>query len=494
MSQTNISQSLVSSEDRRRFPRHRGFAITYLDLGDDNGGILLNLGGGGLSFQAVAKLNPGQDIALRFGLFNDGEMIAVTGRVTWLGPTRKEAGVCFAGLSDIAEQSIARWLAEQEAERILAERKTASFADSDPVSNEIHLLPSQVSATLADPKSMPLEVDLQRSSSAAFPGETHLSDSLLDHALNRAKTSPVFGSYIPPLTPTRFVSYPKEQPQAAAPSVSAVDDSVDAKQPTIRFLRTIPVENQPESRQMDQAHVAQRGAVRPSSDSQIHLTSAPAISSASPGSAAPVDNVLRAVPMLLVLQKNRRAIQVAAGVVACVGILVLLFMIASLGNHSVDDGSSTAVATTPEISAPAAGASDSVASPDPNTTAGTATNPQGNQNISQPQTEPSSISAPAATGDSDPSSLTPPQIVPQVVQRRSDSSWLTALKEALFGMEDKPTLDPVVAGVSVWADQRTGFYYCSSSPYFAKPERVSLVTQGEALQSGFQPKLGTYCY
>jgi hypothetical protein len=198
-----------------------------------------------------------------------------------------------------------------------------------------------------------------------------------------------------------------------------------------------------------------------------------------------------AVPILILLQKNRRLVQVTAGIAACVGIFVILFMTASLGNHSVDDGSSATVASPSDISTPAAGASNSGASP--NTTAGTTKKLEGQQSISKQQTEPSSLSASTVTGNSD-STLSPRQIAPQVEERESDSSWLVTLKEALFGMEDKPKLNPVLAGISVWADQRTGFYYCASSPYFVKPERVSLVTQGEALQSGFQPKLGTYCY
>ncbi len=68
VSQTSSPQILVRSEDRRRHVRQKVSSITYLEFGDDNGGILLNLGAGGLSLQAVAKLNPGQELALRFGL------------------------------------------------------------------------------------------------------------------------------------------------------------------------------------------------------------------------------------------------------------------------------------------------------------------------------------------------------------------------------------------------------------------------------------------
>jgi hypothetical protein len=486
VSQTNISQFLVHSEDRRRFPRHRAFAITYLDLGDDNGGILLNLGGGGLSFQAVAKLNPGQDVALRFGLFTDRETITVTGKVIWLGPTRKEAGVCFAELSDNAEQIIAKWLAAQDAERISAERSAASFGDSEPAPNEIHLLPPQFPAASAASTSTLSDLDTQRAPSVAPPGGAHLSDSFLDHTLNRAKTSPVFGTYVPPLMPSRLLSYPKEQPKPAAPPANVHEESLGAQQPTIRFLRTIPAQNDVPS--VAQTRTDQVQVLRAASDPQMQFTSSPAISSPS---VAPVDKVmLRALPMLVVLQKNRRVIQVTAGVAACIGIFVLLLTMASLDRRSVDDSSSAAVAGAPNIPVPAPGAVNSEPSVD--TTAGVKVKSGVMQNSSQPK---SGAESGASTGLA--GSFRPPPSAPatesQIVEQK-DSSWFAALKETLFGVEDKSKLDPIVAAVPVWTDQRTGFYYCSDSRYFAKPERVSLLTQGEALQSGFQPKLGIYCY
>src|ERR1700722_12468149 len=107
-------QSPVPSGERRHDLRRRVSSIVVVKLDDGNGGILLNLGMGGLSFQAVAGLRLEQDVSLSFGLFDTDETITVAGRVAWLGPTRKEAGIRFKDLPHDTEQSIAEWMAERE--------------------------------------------------------------------------------------------------------------------------------------------------------------------------------------------------------------------------------------------------------------------------------------------------------------------------------------------------------------------------------------------
>ncbi len=44
--------------ERRSHPRRRVLSLEYLDLGDSNGGIILNLGEDGMYIQAVASLSP----------------------------------------------------------------------------------------------------------------------------------------------------------------------------------------------------------------------------------------------------------------------------------------------------------------------------------------------------------------------------------------------------------------------------------------------------
>jgi PilZ domain len=86
----------------------------YVTLGSGNGGIILNLGVGGLAFQAAGKLNQEQDLTLQFKLPGSREAINAGGQVAWLGPTRKEAGIRFTGLPPTVEQTIAEWIAKQE--------------------------------------------------------------------------------------------------------------------------------------------------------------------------------------------------------------------------------------------------------------------------------------------------------------------------------------------------------------------------------------------
>jgi hypothetical protein len=64
---------------------------------------------------------------------------------------------------------------------------------------------------------------------------------------------------------------------------------------------------------------------------------------------------------------------------------------------------------------------------------------------------------------------------------------------SLLGMDVTTTLDPSAAALPVWTIQHSGFYYCADSPNFKTLLPGALMTQGEALQSGYQPKLGTYC-
>lgn len=86
-------------------------------------------------------------------------------------------------------------------------------------------------------------------------------------------------------------------------------------------------------------------------------------------------------------------------------------------------------------------------------------------------------------------------VPPRSVQQRSKAPWLAMLKGIFLSVVDyrSSALEPSLDGVSVWTDRRSGFYYCADSPYFEKVQPGSLVRQANALQSGYQPKLGSYC-
>jgi hypothetical protein len=101
-------------DERRRTVRYVPASIIYVTLGSGNGGILLNLGVGGLAFQAAGKLNQDQDLTLQFKLPGSRETITAVAQVAWLGPTQKEAGIHFTDLPSTVEQTIAEWIVKQE--------------------------------------------------------------------------------------------------------------------------------------------------------------------------------------------------------------------------------------------------------------------------------------------------------------------------------------------------------------------------------------------
>ncbi len=81
-------------------------------------------------------------------------------------------------------------------------------------------------------------------------------------------------------------------------------------------------------------------------------------------------------------------------------------------------------------------------------------------------------------------------------QSRPASSW-TTLINALFGNsrdDARRYLSQDQVGVPVWVSRHTGYYYCSGSPDYGNARPGGLMLQGEALQSGYQPKLGDFCY
>lgn len=114
--------SLVSPRNGAKFDGHRRYVrhklnlsqVVVVDLGPNNGGNLIDIGGGGLSVQAVAKLNPAALVTVRFQLQGMAQPIQVPGRVTWVGPTQKVAGISFNNLPGSTARQIIAWVARQE--------------------------------------------------------------------------------------------------------------------------------------------------------------------------------------------------------------------------------------------------------------------------------------------------------------------------------------------------------------------------------------------
>jgi len=105
-------QSLEPS-DRRRHVRRPVPSLAYIDLGENNGGIILNLSEGGLVVTSAAPLYADGRARLQFQLPGSSDRLKVDGEIAWISPSKKEAGLQFVDLSEDVRHRITSWISSQ---------------------------------------------------------------------------------------------------------------------------------------------------------------------------------------------------------------------------------------------------------------------------------------------------------------------------------------------------------------------------------------------
>ncbi len=106
------SPASIPVKDRRLHVRQRVSSLTYVDLGEDNGGIVLNVSEAGIRIQAAAGLEEGP-VSIRLQLPGTRKRLEVSAEVVWVGQSRKEAGLRFVDLSEEARRQIGNWIAQE---------------------------------------------------------------------------------------------------------------------------------------------------------------------------------------------------------------------------------------------------------------------------------------------------------------------------------------------------------------------------------------------
>lgn len=97
-----------STSDRRQTPRTKLSEIAYIGMGPENGGLVLDVSDGGLSFHAVAPVEP--DTTVRFLLSLRGHSrIEGAGQVVWTNHMRTVCGLRFTSLSSGAREHLNDW-------------------------------------------------------------------------------------------------------------------------------------------------------------------------------------------------------------------------------------------------------------------------------------------------------------------------------------------------------------------------------------------------
>lgn len=115
MSDTSTAiESSSGTPERRIHARRQTSSLAYVDLGEDNGGLVLNVSEGGIAVHAAVMLAGDQLPKIRFQLPQSIEWIESAGKVNWTGDSRKNAGIEFVGLPEEARAQIRDWLTSSE--------------------------------------------------------------------------------------------------------------------------------------------------------------------------------------------------------------------------------------------------------------------------------------------------------------------------------------------------------------------------------------------
>jgi TonB family protein len=136
-SQTSIPSTTADfprSGERRGITRKRIVSLAYLEVGSDNGGMVLDLSESGLALQAFNPLIGLNRVSLRIQPPKSRKRIAATAEITWLSEAKTEAGLRFLDLTEDARMEIADWISAEPAvsETSLLEHSTSQETTDVP--------------------------------------------------------------------------------------------------------------------------------------------------------------------------------------------------------------------------------------------------------------------------------------------------------------------------------------------------------------------------
>jgi hypothetical protein len=105
------SMQAVSFTERRAkgYYRHELRTLTYVTIGDGNGGIIRNINHEGVAVQAVGALRSQQRVRVRFELRFPRLRVDAYGQVSWASPTG-QCGIQFLGLPASTRLQIDQWI------------------------------------------------------------------------------------------------------------------------------------------------------------------------------------------------------------------------------------------------------------------------------------------------------------------------------------------------------------------------------------------------
>ena len=101
--------------EHKRSPRHRVDKLAYVDLGPENGGMVIDVSNGGISFQGIQPLTEGQFLQISFKLPGISQSMQAGAQVVWLNDSGKGGGLRFVDIPDQTRELVDQWLSGQAA-------------------------------------------------------------------------------------------------------------------------------------------------------------------------------------------------------------------------------------------------------------------------------------------------------------------------------------------------------------------------------------------
>jgi len=127
--------SLVSGDssaqpgERRAFPRCPIRPFSYVELGHDNGGVLLNISESGLAVTSAMALAEKDLPSIVVQFTGSQDQVNVSGQIAWISESKKEAGIRFVNLTEEARRIIAGRISKEQSP---AEDQVQSVKVPDP--------------------------------------------------------------------------------------------------------------------------------------------------------------------------------------------------------------------------------------------------------------------------------------------------------------------------------------------------------------------------
>ena len=525
------SQSSSRPDERRHHPRHKVPSIMYVEFGSGNGGIVVNLGTDGMACQAANKVTCPKNATLRIRLRGSGLNTEVEGRLVWLGATQKEVGISFKEVSSEVRQSIEDWIARE------FQVGAHSAGDGRSRSKVIPTLPGMSSTGMKSPRRpLPPAPALSgaTTSASSAPVDSSVTESVsrsnaisdlpaVPSSEKKSSLHPLSAALAMSKATAEAISAPADPPakesvsesiipavktsSAAVPlesdppvrNTAVLASAVDVTKSNAQIAGSIapPEQSKPDpilpGVSVSEILSAENAASTASGTSPAHVISEKPVAAQRtdpPPATAPVPATVEIskkaesivptsenryveawkrfvksaawekwIPPALIemwkkaSRRHRFAFAGTAAVCLLSFLLILIFAVNSFVDGSAAEGSK------PQSAAPA------------------------------------SISARPVRNASTPA---PPRVIVPPPSDASDGMIATFI-DTLFSGSSRVGTRPAVAldeghfDVQVWTSKTSGYYYCTDEPYYKSIRPGAYMSQRDALQSGYQPKLGQFC-